>query len=52
MTVTLRKLEGLRVTLTVARSLRFRMWLGVQIIKLGARVFGAAVSVDRVDERP
>lgn len=39
------------VTVTVPPMFRFRVWLGLQLIKLGVRTTGMAVKFERTEDQ-
>jgi hypothetical protein len=44
-----RDLATMTITVTMPRIFRFRVWLGLRLIKLGARVTGVGFEVVRGD---
>jgi hypothetical protein len=47
----IKNLKGVEMTLkvTVTREFRLRLWLGLALIKLGAKVTGMNVNVQKID---
>lgn len=45
--MTLKDLSSLKITITIPKTLRLRMKIGLWLMKLGIRVFGATPDVKR-----
>lgn len=43
--------KNLTLTISISKLLRPRIWLGMQLFKLGARIMGCNIEFKRADEQ-